>query len=625
MVEISVKGLHKYYGANHILKGLSFEIYKGENVGLLGKNGAGKTTLFKILAGIENYEEGSVNIAADSIVGVLDQIPEYPASYTVTYVLKTAFDRIFQLKAEMRELEKKLELNPDPADVKRYGAIQTEFEASGGYTIDSSIAKVCNGLGISEDMQKKPFSLLSGGEKTRVNLARIILQNTDILLLDEPTNHLDIHSVEWLEEYIGQYKGTVVVISHDRYFLDKVINRAIEIEDGKADFYDGNYSYYIQEKERRYEQKLAQYEQEQKKIKQLEEAARRMHEWAKSADNPGLHKRAFAIEKRIEKMEKIEKPRKEKQISVAFQGKGFAGNDVIVIKNLSKSYGEEWILSNVNLNVKKDDRIALIGGNGCGKTTLLKIITGEVEADTGIVKIGNSVKYAFLPQIVTFSYPEYSVLDTMKHEMEMSEEMARNRLAAFHFRGEEVFKQVGSLSGGEKSRLRLCILMQNDINLLILDEPTNHLDIASREWIEEAVAGFEGTILFVSHDRYFINKFANRIWELKDGSITDYYGDYASYSKWKTKNDEVSKVPASKKKDNSLNEYYKKKKEKEALKKEKEYEKRIMQLEERVNAIENEMEQASSDYERLNSLFAEKEELLREIDRLYEEWESCVL
>jgi len=625
MVEISVKGLHKYYGANHILKGLSFEIYKGENVGLLGKNGAGKTTLFKILAGIENYEEGSVNIAADSIVGVLDQIPEYPASYTVTDVLKTAFDRIFQLKAEMRELEKKLELNPDPADVKRYGAIQTEFEASGGYTIDSSIAKVCNGLGISEDMQKKPFSLLSGGEKTRVNLARIILQNTDILLLDEPTNHLDIHSVEWLEEYIGQYKGTVVVISHDRYFLDKVINRAIEIEDGKADFYDGNYSYYIQEKERRYEQKLAQYEQEQKKIKQLEEAARRMHEWAKSADNPGLHKRAFAIEKRIEKMEKIEKPRKEKQISVAFQGKGFAGNDVIVIKNLSKSYGEEWILSNVNLNVKKDDRIALIGGNGCGKTTLLKIITGEVEADTGIVKIGNSVKYAFLPQIVTFSYPEYSVLDTMKHEMEMSEEMARNRLAAFHFRGEEVFKQVGSLSGGEKSRLRLCILMQNDINLLILDEPTNHLDIASREWIEEAVAGFEGTILFVSHDRYFINKFANRIWELKDGSITDYYGDYASYSKWKTKNDEVSKVPASKKKDNSLNEYYKKKKEKEALKKEKEYEKRIMQLEERVNAIENEMEQASSDYERLNSLFAEKEELLREIDRLYEEWESCVL
>jgi len=625
MVEISVKGLHKYYGANHILKGLSFEIYKGENVGLLGKNGAGKTTLFKILAGIENYEEGSVNIAADSIVGVLDQIPEYPASYTVTDVLKTAFDRIFQLKAEMRELEKKLELNPDPADVKRYGAIQTEFEASGGYTIDSSIAKVCNGLGISEDMQKKPFSLLSGGEKTRVNLARIILQNTDILLLDEPTNHLDIHSVEWLEEYIGQYKGTVVVISHDRYFLDKVINRAIEIEDGKADFYDGNYSYYIQEKERRYEQKLAQYEQEQKKIKQLEEAARRMHEWAKSADNPGLHKRAFAIEKRIEKMEKIEKPRKEKQISVAFQGKGFAGNDVIVIKNLSKSYGEEWILSNVNLNVKKDDRIALIGDNGCGKTTLLKIITGEVEADTGIVKIGNSVKYAFLPQIVTFSYPEYSVLDTMKHEMEMSEEMARNRLAAFHFRGEEVFKQVGSLSGGEKSRLRLCILMQNDINLLILDEPTNHLDIASREWIEEAVAGFEGTILFVSHDRYFINKFANRIWELKDGSITDYYGDYASYSKWKTKNDEVSKVPASKKKDNSLNEYYKKKKEKEALKKEKEYEKRIMQLEERVNAIENEMEQASSDYERLNSLFAEKEELLREIDRLYEEWESCVL
>jgi len=525
----------------------------------------------------------------------------------------------------MRELEKKLELNPDPADVKRYGAIQTEFEASGGYTIDSSIAKVCNGLGISEDMQKKPFSLLSGGEKTRVKLARIILQNTDILLLDEPTNHLDIHSVEWLEEYIGQYKGTVVVISHDRYFLDKVINRAIEIEDGKADFYDGNYSYYIQEKERRYEQKLAQYEQEQKKIKQLEEAARRMHEWAKSADNPGLHKRAFAIEKRIEKMEKIEKPRKEKQISVAFQGKGFAGNDVIVIKNLSKSYGEEWILSNVNLNVKKDDRIALIGGNGCGKTTLLKIITGEVEADTGIVKIGNSVKYAFLPQIVTFSYPEYSVLDTMKHEMEMSEEMARNRLAAFHFRGEEVFKLVGFLSGGEKSRLRLCILMQNDINLLILDEPTNHLDIASREWIEEAVAGFEGTILFVSHDRYFINKFANRIWELKDGSITDYYGDYASYSKWKTKNDEVSKVPASKKKDNSLNEYYKKKKEKEALKKEKEYEKRIMQLEERVNAIENEMEQASSDYERLNSLFAEKEELLREIDRLYEEWESCVL
>jgi ATPase subunit of ABC transporter with duplicated ATPase domains len=306
MITISVNELNKYYGANHVLRGLSFEVFEGERVGLLGKNGAGKSTLFKILAGLENYEGGFVSIPSGVKVGVLDQIPKYPENYTVLDVLMTAFDNLIKLKSEMNELEKAMAVSTDEKLIKRYGQIQSSFENQGGYTMESEIAKVCNGLGVNQEMQQRPFNLLSGGEKTKINLGRILLNNTNVLLLDEPTNHLDIASTEWIEGFLTQYKGTVIVITHDRYFLDTVVNRIIEINDGKAELFQGNYSYYVDEKEARYLQQLAQYEQEQKKIKQLEEAARKLHEWANNSDNPLMHRKAFAIEKRIERMNAID-------------------------------------------------------------------------------------------------------------------------------------------------------------------------------------------------------------------------------------------------------------------------------------------------------------------------------
>jgi ATP-binding cassette subfamily F protein 3 len=634
LVDISVQELEKYYGAEHILKGLNFEIYRGEKVGLLGRNGAGKTTIFKILSGIEDYDSGNVNVSCR--VGILDQIPEYPEKYTVIDVLKTAFDRLYNLKNEMKNLEGLMSQTHDKFLIKKYGILQTEFEAMGGYTINSDIAKVCNGLGIDESMQERLFIQLSGGEKTRINLGRIILQNPDILLLDEPTNHLDIEMVEWLEDYLIQYKSTVLVISHDRYFLDRIVKRIIEIVDGKAEFYEGNYSYYVKEKEERYLQKLQQYEQKQKKIRQLEEAAKRMHDWARRADNPSLHRRAFSIEKRIEKMGKIQKPFKEKGLSTSFKETKFSSSDVILIKDLFKAYSDRIIVDNLNLIVRRGDRIALIGSNGCGKTTLLKLITAEETPDSGFVRIGVSTNYVFLPQLVTFDEPELSILDTVRYRLEISEEMARNRLAVWHFKGEEVFKHVKDLSGGEKSRLKLCILMDNDINLLILDEPTNHLDIASRQWMEDAIDKFEGTLIFVSHDRYLINKFANRIWDMDGGKITDFTGNYSDYKKWKMKTDilvmpqVIGKVISNKKTNDDMKTISKNlsnnrsrwnpKKERQIAAKMRDLEKDIGLLEEKIRDIENEMEECASDYKRLQDLMEEKKEITMKLDSCYMEW-----
>jgi len=666
ILEIVVRELHKYFGSEHILKGISFEINKGEKVGLLGKNGAGKTTLFKILSGVENYEEGSVSVAGKA--SILAQIPDYPENYKVIDVLKTSFEELFKIRDEMAVLEREMaayntQTNSCPQYIiKAYGALQIKFEAMGGYNIDSDIAKVCNGLGIDKNMQEKLFNLLSGGEKTRVNLARIILEKPEILLLDEPTNHLDISMIEWLEEYLMQYKGTVLVISHDRYFLDKVVQRIIEIVDGKAEFYEGNYSYYVKEKENRYLQKLQQYEQEQKKIKQLVETARRIHQWANASDNPSLHRRAFAIEKRIEKMEKTEKPRTEKGLKIGFKGIKSGSRDVITLKGISKSYNSRCIINDINLKVEKGDRIALIGKNGCGKTTLIKIITGEEIPDSGFCKIGSNVKYALLPQIVSFDNPELSLLDTVRNELMISEEAARNRLGAYHFRGEDVFKKVNVLSGGEKSRLKLCILMNSDINFLILDEPTNHLDIASREWIEEAIANFDGTLLFVSHDRYLVNRFATRIWDMEEGSIFDFRGTYEQYKKWKEANKLTSlqqkeNRPLGEKKANtqqhglkishvienkyeiedgssaetsddkkniksSENKGWRSKKERQIASRLREIEREILKIEEEVKIIDDKMAQNASNYEKLQDLIKEKETLDLKLEALYEEWEQ---
>ncbi|MDD4834645.1 MAG: ABC-F family ATP-binding cassette domain-containing protein, partial [Lutispora sp.] len=453
-------------------------------------------------------------------------------------------------------------------------------------------------------------------------LGKLMLENPDILLLDEPTNHLDLSSIEWLEGFLREYKGTSIIISHDRYFLDKVVHRIVEIVDGKAELYEGNYSYYVREKQERYESQLAKYNQEQKKIKQLEEAAKRMHEWAKRADNEAMHKRAFSIEKRIERMEKTDKPINETNMNTGFLEHGFSGKDIVYAEGLCKNYGDKKVLDGLDFFVQKNERIAILGDNGSGKSTLIKVITGEVEPDVGITKIGDSVRYAYLPQIVTFENPKLNILETVIQALSIQEGQARNLLAKYKFKQEEVRKTVENLSGGEKSRLRLCIMMQKDVNLLILDEPTNHLDIDSREWLESALEDFMGTLVFVSHDRYFINKFGSRISEISDGKIIDFYGDYEYYKEKKVFLQQENKEDARVKTEKRQNEKVETvdKKTNESNKKSKDLEALIDRLEANFTDINSSMESCGEDYETLDSLYREKLKIETELEKLYEEW-----
>ena len=531
MVDISVKDVVKSFDLEKkILDGITFQIDTGERVGLLGKNGAGKTTLFRLLTGELEPDSGQIVIAAGRRVGLISQIPVYPVGFTVEDVLDSAFARMQTLKAEMDDLTARMSRGEsDEVLLRRYGELTARFEALGGYDTGTAKNKVANGLSIGADMRQKLFDQLSGGEKTRVNLGRLILEDTDILLLDEPTNHLDLQATEWLEEYLRKFHGTVVTISHDRYFLDRTVSRVIEVADGKAEFYSGNYSFYAVEKERRYQERMKQYLKEQAKIQQLEKAAEQMHLWA-FMGNDALHKRAFSMEKRIERMRTTAKPTKAKKMDARFASREFKGDEVLQLRGVTKAFDDRTLFSDVYLRVEGGERIALIGENGTGKSTLLNMLTGRESCDGGAIRLGPSVKWAYLEQVIHFAHPERNLVDTMLYaKRNITPQSARNRLAAYQFQGEDVFKSVSVLSGGELSRLRLCMLMDEEINFLILDEPTNHLDIASREWIEEAVEAFDGTLLFVSHDRYFINRFATRIWELADGTITDYPMGFAQY------------------------------------------------------------------------------------------------
>ena len=479
MIDISVNRLVKSFDLEKkILDGITFQIDTGERVGLLGKNGAGKTTLFRILTGELDYDEGQVMVAPDRRVGLISQIPVYPDGYTVEDVLRSAFERMFRMKEEMDRLTEQMAAGDSSSQtLKRYGELTARFEGLGGYDTDTAVNKVANGLSIDTEMRQRLFDQLSGGEKTRVNLGRLILEDTDILLLDEPTNHLDLQATEWLEEYIRTFRGTVVTISHDRYFLDRTVTRIIEVLDGKAEFYSGNYSFYAVEKERRYQERLKQYLKEQAKIQQLEKAAEQMHLWA-FMGNDALHKRAFSMEKRIQRMRTTEKPTKAKKMDARFASRQFKGDEVLQVKGVSKAFDGRTLFSDTYLRVENGERIALIGENGTGKTTLLNMLLGLEPTDSGIFKLGPSVKAAYLPQIIHFDHPERSILDTMLYEKkDMTAQSARNRLAAYQFQGEDVFKPVSVLSGGELSRLRLCMLMDEEINLLILDEPLSLIHI----------------------------------------------------------------------------------------------------------------------------------------------------
>ena len=617
MVDISVKNLVKFFviGEN-LLDGLTFEIQEGERVAILGRNGCGKTTLLKILTGEMDYDEGEVYVNPHKKLGLISQIPHFPEGYTVEDVLHSAFAELWRIHSRMEELEGKMQSDSNGDLLREYDRLTAAFQAGGGYETDVETDKICNGLGISGQQREQLFDSLSGGEKTRVNLARLLLEKTDILLLDEPTNHLDLRSVEWLENYVHDVTGTVVAISHDRYFIDPIAQRVIEITDGHAEFYSGNYSFYMDEKQARFDLQMKQYEQEQAKLKQLGYTVERMKGWG--INNRTLYRRAMSIQHRMERIKKTEKPRTERTMKASFGEKDFSGDVVFKIKGMSKAFGDHVLFSDVNLNVEGGERIALLGDNGTGKTTFLSCLLGD-EPCQGKIQFGPTVKVGYLPQIMHFAHPERSLYDTMLYEKNCTPQMARDRLGAFLFQGEDVFKTVGNLSGGEQSRLRLCMLMDEKINLLILDEPTNHLDIASREWVEAAIEEFEGTLLFVSHDRYFIEKFAERIWLLQDGTIRDFPCGYQKYRSI-LEHEAAARLQAptapKARKEKPRNGTKDSEKRLRALERE------IGKREQFIAQLDAQIEAASADYQELTRLLRDKEAQEAELMEMMEQWEQ---
>ena len=618
MIDIQVKNLTKFFviGEN-LLEDLSFEVQEGERVAILGRNGCGKTTLFNILTGQMEYDSGEVFINPHKRMGLISQIPNFPAGFTVEDVLRSAYRQLTKTREKMAVLEQQMVSGATDALLREYDALVNRFQAGGGYEMDVEVDKICNGLGISSEQRTQAFVSLSGGEKTRVNLARLLLEKTDILLLDEPTNHLDLRSVEWLEGYINSFKGTVLMISHDRYFLDTVAQRVIEIVDGHGEFYSGNYSFYIEEKQARFNLQLKQYEQEQAKLKQLGYTVERMKGWG--INNRTLYRRAMSIQHRMERIKKTERPKTEKTMKAGFSQKDFSGDVVFQMKNVEKSFGERTLFKDVELKVEGGERIALLGDNGTGKSTFIKCLLGDEDCK-GKIQFGPTVKWGYLPQIIHFDHPERSLYDTMLYEKNCTPQTARDRLGAFLFQGEDVFKSVGNLSGGEQSRLRLCMLMDEKINLLILDEPTNHLDIASREWVEAAIEEFEGVLLFVSHDRYFIEKFAERIWLLEDEKIRDFKCGYKKYRS-------IIEHEAVLKPQTVVEQKPKKEKPKGGTKENdkliRRLEREIEKQEAVISKLDADIEAAAADYQELTRLLGQKESEEMILLELMEQWEAA--
>lgn len=536
---IQCQNIQKYHGAQLVLSDITFEIREGEKVGLIGRNGCGKTTLFKLLTGEERPDAGQLSIRRGAVLGALAQIQEADGAGTVYEALQRSFAeplewqrRLRELEAEMAALGSGQEGSRLEALLREYGSLQERFERAGGYEMEANIDRVASGLGFGPDTYGRPFASLSGGEKTKIGLAVLLLRRPDVLLLDEPTNHLDMDAIEWLEQFLKEYAGTVVVISHDRFFLDAVVRKVIEIEDGEAFTYHTDYSGYQKEKEARLLQQFADYQEQQKKIKKMKEAIKQLIEWGNRSNppNPGFHRRAASMQKALDRMVKIKRPileRKSMDLQLTQQDR--SGKRTVILEDVSKSFGARLLFSGVSEELHYGEFAALIGGNGAGKSTLLRMILGLEQPDAGRCQLGARVETGYLAQEAVPEDDKLSVLRYFCLEAAMEEGEARGRLARFLFYGADVFKAVGSLSGGEWTRLRFAVLMHRQPNLLILDEPTNHLDIDSREALEEALEEYPGTVLAVSHDRYFINRLFGKLWTIEQGEFTVYRGGYAYY------------------------------------------------------------------------------------------------
>lgn len=535
MIEIELNNIKKNYGLKNILDGFNLVVKSGERVALIGQNGSGKSTILKIISGQETIDNGAINIRKGSTIGMLNQIYENEdTDILVKDFLYESFSEILQIEKQLRNLEEKMtyEQNIDLLEtvINKYGKLQEKYQTMGGYEIQEKFSKICSKFNLSEKMLGQNYNYLSGGEKTKINLAKLLLKNPDILLLDEPTNHLDFESLNFLEEFVKNYKGTILIVSHDRYFLDKVITKTILLENGKDNVYYGNYSYFIKEDERRTLAKFENYKNQQKQIEKMKESIKTLRKFGEIAKNEMFFKRAKSIEKKLEKMEVLEKvDLNQRSIDLKFNIENRAGKDVIKIQNLSKRFESKIIFENANMTLTYGEKVALIGKNGAGKTSLIKMILGEDLQFSGEIKLGASIKMGYIPQNIIFENTNQTILEFFLDDNSFTETQARAKLAKYGFRGENVFKKIGFLSGGEKVRLLLIKLIQKDINFLILDEPTNHIDVDTRELLEEALAEYSGTVLFVSHDRYFINKLADRVVNIEDYKIKSYSGNYDDF------------------------------------------------------------------------------------------------
>ena len=539
MIEISVNNAQKNFGFKRVLDGFDLEATTGERIALIGPNGCGKTTLFRIISGEENLDQGMVSIRRNATIGLLSQIPPKVADdVTVRDILLKTFDEVFKVEKQLREYEEKLaSVSPDKMDsvLEIYGKLQEHFFNMGGYEIDEKVSKICKGFKISDEMLDRTFNTLSGGEKTIVNLASLIISNPDILLLDEPTNHLDIDTIEWFEQFLSNYKGTVVISSHDRYFLDKVATKTVLMDKGKSEVYHGNYSYYLEESERRALAEFDEYKNQQKQIEAMKATVKKLKEWGERGDNPRFFRRAACIERKLEKMELLDRPDSKKQLPLDFEINGRSGKDVLVADDLGIIIGDKVILDGAELYLKYGEKVCLMGKNGAGKSTFIKAVLYGDNICQGKIKIGSNVSIGYMPQEILFEDENATILDTARKFYDGTGTHLRASLAKFLFYGENVFKRVGKLSGGEKVRLKLFELIQKKANLLILDEPTNHIDIDTKEMLEEALSEYQGTLFFISHDRYFINKLAQRVINIENEKFQQYLGNYDYFKEQKTK------------------------------------------------------------------------------------------
>lgn len=623
MIACSVNQVGKMYGGNSVFENISFEIHEKDRVGLVGRNGSGKSTLFRLLSGEEQPDSGQIHWKKGSEIGYLVQIPDTNNELAAKAILKTAFSNLIQMEEKLKRLEVEMGLKENEAKLQKliddYGKLQDDFTVKGGYEIDAQIEKIVNGLNIQHLVDKR-FSDLSGGEKIKVSLAHILLKNPNFLLLDEPTNHLDLIAVEWLGTFLKDYNGTVIIVSHDRYFLDEVVNKILDLEDGEIDNYPTNFSAYIKEKEERLLREFHAYEEQQKKIKKMKEAIKRLREWANRANPPseGLHKRARSMERALERMEKLNRPiLNRKKMNLEMESTNRSGKDVITLTNVSKGFGTRQLFVNVNMHVSYQERVAIVGKNGTGKTTLLKMILNDLTPDEGEVRIGSNVKVGYLSQHIFSDIDDGSVIDVFRSAVRVTEGEARNVLAKFLFYGHMVFRMVSQLSGGERMRLRLAQLMYQDINLLVLDEPTNHLDIESREVLEETLEDFNGTILAVSHDRYFLNKLFDKIVWIDSNQVHSFAGNYdwakvkmaekiekKNVNQSRVKRPEVVKANTKQKQSNL-----------ELLQKE------LGEIEQNISELELQLNDAQP-LERLQKLFAEKVILEKKWEELYLQLDS---